>query len=212
MNERPLIGCIVDALTNLGGRRHLTEIYKEVQRLGYERGGKDLHKAIRKRIYEHSSDSPQFTNNPGGDLFHTDQIGSGFWALRKKHPAPDQVKLPEEVPSESTYNEGGVEKILVNRYERDSRARAECIGRYGATCYVCGFDFVNVYGDVMAGFTHVHHLKLLSMVGAAYVVDPIQDLRPVCPNCHAVIHRREPPYTVDEVRKLMKACGGSRRV
>jgi len=33
--------------------------------------------------------------------------------------------------------------------------------------------------------------------------DPIRDLRPVCPNCHVVIHRREPPYSIDEVRQLL---------
>ena len=51
----------------------------------------------------------------------------------------------------------------------------------------------------MAGFTHVHHLSPLSIVGADNQVDPIDDLRPVCPNCHAVLHRREPPYSLDEV-------------
>jgi hypothetical protein len=26
----------------------------------------------------------------------------------------------------------------------------------------------------------------------------------VCPNCHAVIHRREPPFTIHEVQKMLK--------
>jgi 5-methylcytosine-specific restriction endonuclease McrA len=112
--------------------------------------------------------------------------------------------LPEEVPSGAIHSEGSVQTVLVNRYERDPRAREECIRRYGATCFICGFDFVAVYGEVMAGFTHVHHLKPLSAVGAGYEVDPVEDLRPVCPNCHAVLHRREPPYSVDEVRELLE--------
>jgi 5-methylcytosine-specific restriction protein A len=63
---------------------------------------------------------------------------------------------------------------------------------------------------MMAGFTHVHHLKAISMVGPDYECDPIQDLRPVCPNCHAVIHRREPPYTIDEVHGLLEVSRGRR--
>ncbi|MDZ4684840.1 MAG: HNH endonuclease [Planctomycetaceae bacterium] len=114
-----------------------------------------------------------------------------------------ELTLPEEVPSGSAYNEGSVQRILINRYERDPRAREECIRHYGTTCFLCRFDFVAVYGEMMAGFIHVHHLKPLSSVGADYQVDPIEDLRPVCPNCHAVIHRREPPYSFDEVRELM---------
>jgi hypothetical protein len=205
----PLIDYIVNALVNLGGRRPLSEIYQEVERLGYGLGGQDLRKAIRKRIYEHSSDSPQFAG--GDDFFHTDRIRSGYWQLRSEHPRYDQVLLPEEVPSSSTYDEGNVQRALINRYERDPAARAACISHYGTECCVCSFDFVAVYGEVMTGFTHVHHLKLLSTVGPDYKVDPIDDLRPVCPNCHAVIHRREPPYTIEEVRALLAARGGRRR-
>lgn len=121
-----------------------------------------------------------------------------------------QLRLPEEVPSGSAYSEGSVQRILVNRYERDPRAREECIQHFGTTCFLCGFDFVAVYGEVMVGFTHVHHLNPLSSVGAEYEVDPIQDLRPVCPNCHSVIHRRDPPYSLEEVRKLLEATKGNR--
>ena len=120
----------------------------------------------------------------------------------------DTVRLPEEVPAGSAYSEGSVQQISINRYERDPRAREDCIKHYGTTCVLCGFDFVGVYGEVMAGFTRVHHLNPLSAVGADYEVDPIGDLRPVCPNCHAVLHRREPAYSLDEVRQLLKGRRG----
>lgn len=99
-------------------------------------------------------------------------------------------------------------QILVNRYERDHVARKKCISHYGTRCNLCGFDFAAIYGQAMAGLVHVHHLNLLSKVGPDYNVDPIRDLRPVCPNCHAVIHRREPPYSLDEVRQFLHAPKG----
>jgi predicted HNH restriction endonuclease len=34
-------------------------------------------------------------------------------------------------------------------------------------------------------------------------MDPAVDLRPVCPSCHAVIHLRDPPYTIDDVKKFI---------
>jgi predicted HNH restriction endonuclease len=116
----------------------------------------------------------------------------------------EEVRLPEEVPLGFAFSEGSVQRILVNRYERDPRARAECIRHHGTTCSLCAFDFVAVYGKVMTGFVHVHHLNALSSIGAGYEVNPIQDLRPVCPNCHAVLHRRQPPYSLDEVRELIR--------
>jgi 5-methylcytosine-specific restriction protein A len=47
----------------------------------------------------------------------------------------------------------------------------------------------------------VHHLKSLAEIGAEYELDPVRDLRPVCPNCHAMIHRKYPPYGLEEVRQ-----------
>ena len=34
--------------------------------------------------------------------------------------------------------------------------------------------------------------------------DPLKDLVPVCPNCHAVIHLRTPPYTPKETRRMLR--------
>jgi 5-methylcytosine-specific restriction protein A len=104
-----------------------------------------------------------------------------------------------------------VQRILVNRYERDQRAREKCIERYGARCDLCNFDFEAVYGSAMAGFIQVHHLKPLSDVGTEYQVDPVRDLRPVCPNCHAVLHHREPPYSLDEVRQFLAQVSHKQR-
>jgi 5-methylcytosine-specific restriction endonuclease McrA len=113
-------------------------------------------------------------------------------------------RLPEEIPSRSRHVEGSVQRILVNRYERDPCARRECIRSYGTACAICGFDFVGTYGNVMDGFIHVHHVKPLSTVGDDYEVDAVRDLVPVCPNCHAVLHYREPPYSVNEVRQFLR--------
>lgn len=110
--------------------------------------------------------------------------------------------IPEEV-QEGFYWEGSTEKITVNVYERDPSARAACIAHYGAVCVVCGFNFEEIYGPVAAGYIHVHHLVPLSQVGKSYRVDPIKDMRPVCPNCHAVIHLKKTPYPPEGVKRLI---------
>ena len=112
--------------------------------------------------------------------------------------------LPEEVSPDATFPEGGAVQIRVNRYERDDRARTACIRHYGPQCVVCGFDFANAYGATVKGFIHVHHLTPLATVGQGYRVNPVRDLRPVCANCHAVVHRREPAYTVEDVQAMVQ--------
>ena len=86
--------------------------------------------------------------------------------------------------------EGATRLILINAYERNRRAREECIAHYGCACMVCGMSFGNIYGEIGIGYIHVHHIVPLAIIGAEYQVDPINDLRPVCPNCHAMLHYR----------------------
>ena len=113
---------------------------------------------------------------------------------------------PDEVPetTHTTYPEGATQKVLVNRYERNEQARKDCIKHYGGpVCQICKLDFGQKYGPDAEGFIHVHHLMLLSTVPKGYKVNPQKDLLPVCPNCHAVIHLRNPPYTPAEVREML---------
>ncbi len=139
---------------------------------------------------------------PPGNICHAHSTGvTAFFSL----PDPTYVVLmhPDEQPDPRCYSEGGRCAVLVNRFERDPRAREACISHYGARCSVCNMSFRERYGDGMEDFIHVHHVAPVSQMGAGYQVDPIVDLRPVCPNCHAAIHRCDPPLSVEEARVLL---------
>lgn len=110
----------------------------------------------------------------------------------------------EEDPVEQTYREGGSVRIEVNVYERSSGAWRRCLEKHGTSCVIRNFDFGMIYGATAAGFIHVHHLKPLSEVNADYVCNPELDLIPVCANCHAVIHMRNPPFLPQEVKAFLK--------
>jgi predicted HNH restriction endonuclease len=68
---------------------------------------------------------------------------------------------------------------------------------------VCGYSFGATYGNSAVGYIHVHHLKPLASIGEEYIIDPIKDLRPICANCHAVIHLRQPPYSLEEIKDML---------
>lgn len=112
--------------------------------------------------------------------------------------------VTDEVPAPERYQEGALRRISVNAYERDPRARKACLAHHGTNCSVCGFNFESRYGKIGEGFIHVHHLVPLSEVGEDYEVDPIADLLPVCPNCHAMLHRSEPPFSPVGLRRRIK--------
>ena len=110
---------------------------------------------------------------------------------------------PDDLPS-GIYIEGAVQRVTVNRYERDRAARRACIEHYGARCRVCDLDFGVRYGSVGEGYIHVHHINPISKIGANYRVDPVEDLRPICPNCHAIVHMGSPMYSLSQVRTMLK--------
>jgi 5-methylcytosine-specific restriction protein A len=114
------------------------------------------------------------------------------------------IVLADEVPAAERFWEGALRRITVNAYERDVTARRACIAHFGAACRACGFDFRATYGELGKGFIHVHHTRPLSEVRTGYAVDPKQDLVPVCPNCHAMLHQTSPPLTVAELQKRLQ--------
>ena len=101
------------------------------------------------------------------------------------------------------YYEGAVQQVLVNKYERNPLARRKCIEKFGYRCQVCGMNFAEVYGELGTGFIHVHHIDQISkQKGETYKIDPEKSLVPVCPNCHAMLHKGK--LSVEELREILE--------
>jgi 5-methylcytosine-specific restriction endonuclease McrA len=129
---------------------------------------------------------------------------------RRTPQAPDKIH-PETVPADREYITGAVRKVLVNAYERDPDARRACLKQHGTRCAVCAISFEQRYGPIGIGFIHVHHKKPLA-TREVYQLNPVSDLVPVCPNCHSMLHKYEPPLSIEELREEMRrAALGSLR-
>lgn len=101
------------------------------------------------------------------------------------------------------YAEGSRSTGEVTRYERSKRAREACIAIHGCVCQICGFDFEVTYGEFGHGYIQVHHTASLASQGRRQT-NPEVDLIPVCPNCHAMLHRRTPALLPDELRQILR--------
>jgi len=99
--------------------------------------------------------------------------------------------------------EGAEKKVYVKKYERSQTLRKRAIEIHGLTCKVCGFNFELNYGEIGKDFIHIHHLEKISKKGEG-LVDPVKDLIPVCPNCHAMLHSNDPPITPEELKEVLK--------
>lgn len=118
----------------------------------------------------------------------------GFVPLKSKAGLQPIIRLTE----------GAANRMTVNVYERNPLARQQCIQHFGCRCSVCGFDFEKVFGEIGRGFIHVHHLKPLSQIQEEYEVDPITDLCPICPNCHAMIHSATEMISIQNLKRLIR--------
>lgn len=100
--------------------------------------------------------------------------------------------------------EGALKTVKINIYERNGFARKKCLEHHGCSCAVCNFNFKEMYGEIGENFIHVHHLIKISDIKKEYNIDYKKDLIPVCPNCHAMIHKRKEPYTIEELKSIIE--------
>jgi len=146
--------------------------------------------------------------SPWNALFTSDELATarerltqfGFFSRSATPPTASDQLSPDELLGSAKFPEGEKLQVVVSAYERNPEARKKCIEHYSATCYVCGFNFKSVYGELGEGYIHVHHLTPLAALNSPRLTDPISDLRPVCPNCHSMLHRRNPPIPIAELK------------
>ncbi len=87
--------------------------------------------------------------------------------------------------------EGRLIPTWSTRRERDAKNRARCLEVHEPRCLVCKMSFLEEYGEIGRDFIHVHHERPLASSDAdnGTVHVPACDMKPVCPNCHVMLHR-----------------------
>ena len=107
------------------------------------------------------------------------------------------------------YWEGKIGQVTITTHERSVEARNKCIRIKGIKCAVCGFDFERTYGELGKGFIHIHHVNPISNMKVQYEIDVEHDLFPVCPNCHAMLHRKKgSTLSIEELKQIIQQNNG----
>lgn len=163
---------------------------------------------LRNRVVT-NSEANRRDNNSNGRLsqalkLYADFLDSKFNPTKKK-PKAVKSQPPAPKPPTATLVEGAIVQQTIDRRERNKQAREECIARKGCRCIVCGFDFEAIYGPVGRNYIEVHHLKPISRSDDEHEVT-VDNLVPLCANCHAMAHRRSPePFTPEELKAMIDA-------
>ncbi|MBF7979465.1 MULTISPECIES: HNH endonuclease [Rahnella] len=120
----------------------------------------------------------------------------------------EDVHIEDETDEESliSYQEGKKSSKFVTTYERDQKLKKRAKELHGTTCFACGFNFGDFYGEYAKDFIHIHHVVPVSEFGGSKNVDPKKDLVPVCANCHGIIHRKKDrTLSIDELKAMIAA-------
>jgi 5-methylcytosine-specific restriction enzyme A len=131
------------------------------------------------------------------------EFGSIFSAVYPILPIEEETSYSDENIVSDGFEEGRKYEVNLTKYERNIKNREICLTSYGYNCQICNFDFLKNFGVIGSGYIHVHHLTPLSIIGKNYIIDPIKDLLPVCPNCHAMLHTQKPPIPPEILRIIV---------
>ncbi len=71
-------------------------------------------------------------------------------------------------------------------------------------CEVCGFDFLETYGPVGAGFAEAHHKDSLAKSPKNGRITTLDDLAVVCSNCHRMLHRSPEYPSIESLRNRVR--------
>ncbi|MCQ2001353.1 HNH endonuclease [Arthrobacter zhaoxinii] len=151
-------------------------------------------------LEEHLPDLPRSgdaVSVPAASVPALRRLWSGFLGA-----GPDPVR-----PVPGTLAAAALGLQQVNNYEHDAEARRLCLAFHGICCAACGLVPAQRYGPGTDALLQVHHLVPGTDLPVDYVLDPVSDLVPLCPTCHAVAHTRVPvPYSPAEVRGLLASA------
>ena len=141
-----------------------------------------------------------WTAQPGCILIH-DEDGEAL--IKQLH----EDLTPWDPDDKERYIEGHRKLITVRTYARNAKARQSCLEAHGYSCTICGFNFGHFFGEHGENYIEVHHLKPISKAEEPYEIDPRTDLRPVCANCHRMLHKEREVISIDELKNIVSAAG-----
>ncbi|MBT3320894.1 MAG: hypothetical protein HN392_01275 [Anaerolineae bacterium] len=135
--------------------------------------------------------------------------------MRKIQEAKSSGKKIDIVDENLVIYEGRRRKKTSIAYERSDAVRKAAIEYYRREdghiiCTVCNFDFFKTYGQRGKDYIEIHHETPLSETEGGerkeFLGEAIQNVKPVCSNCHKMIHRkRNDTFSVEMMKRIIKS-------
>ena len=166
---------IKQAILNIGGTGHYSEIYREIERIRKDLSG-DWHAVVRRTIQQNSSDSQSWLENR--DMFFSvDGIGKGVWGVR------DLIDITNNILNQPPidYSTANRTKYSISRLIRDTELSRRIKKYHNNQCQLCTTQLK--IGD-NSFYSEGHHIKPLGEPHNGS--DTADNIIVLCPNCHVL--------------------------
>jgi hypothetical protein len=139
-----------------------------------------------------------------GDEISLERIGENEFEFSLRRKQEHESILSSDTSDDSSDDilsaiEGELGSPSVKR-KRCSELRLAALKKWGNRCSCCGYSFADDFDGLRKDCIEIHHLNQLALNPGRLVT--VDDLRPLCPNCHRAIHTRDPAYSITELKKM----------
>ncbi len=140
------------------------------------------------------------------NAFLSEDLKEAFEIILNNRDSDKKVELFDE---NTTVIEGTQAIIKTKVYKRSSKLRDKAIQFYTVNdrikCQACCFDFEEFYGVYGKDFIEIHHQKPVFQFDGddleRTIEEALENVIPVCSNCHRMIHRkRDEPLSLEEIK------------
>jgi hypothetical protein len=145
--------------------------------------------------------------------FNYDDVRKSFVKVSKALGEKKKILIYDE---NLIITEGIKRNSNVSLYKRSRLLRDFALKHYlkknHIRCSACTFDFYDFYGFIGKDYIEIHHLKPVFQYDDedknVFLERALNNLAPVCSNCHRIIHRnRQQPLSLEIISSYVKANG-----
>ena len=113
---------------------------------------------------------------------------------------------------ETMISEGRIEMVKKYAKKRSKALRDAAVKYYTRNghieCCACSLEFSSHYGAIGKNYIEIHHLNPICEYDGEVRLDldeAIRELRPLCANCHRVVHLHNPILSIQAVQDALQA-------
>ena len=113
------------------------------------------------------------------------------------------------VLDDSIVREGQLMTRSVEYRTRSRELRNTAVEYYSESgrirCLACYFEFARAYQAIGEGVIQIHHIKPVSFMRGEPLSreDALANVRPLCANCHQMVHTKTPPIPICDLRSMV---------